>query len=66
MTRELEMLLAAARGQHPTPAEQEAQIRSFAYGNLKLEEPSLTRATIDAAADATAVAGVAAQVRLER
>ena len=61
MSRELETLLAVARGQPPTPSEQEAQVRSFAYGNLKLEEPNLTRSTIDRAADASAEACVLAE-----
>lgn len=34
-----------------TPGEREAQRRSFAYGNVSLENPRITRAAIDAQAD---------------
>jgi hypothetical protein len=35
-----------------TPEEREAQIRSFVYGNAVLSNPMVTRAMVDAAADA--------------
>lgn len=34
-----------------TPAEREAQRRSFAYGNTKLSNDAVTRALVDEAAD---------------
>lgn len=34
-----------------TPAECEQQRRSFAYGNLHLENPRVTRALVDLVAD---------------
>lgn len=44
-------LIEKARAIVMTPAEEEEQRRSFAYGNLKLHNPSLTRADIDTAAE---------------
>lgn len=42
MTEELERLIEAAR-QHPFSEEdREAQRRSFAYGNAKIENPNVT------------------------
>ena len=35
-----------------TPAQEEAQRRSFAYGNTKIENDRITRQTIDEAAAA--------------
>lgn len=35
------------------PAQWEAQRRSFAYGNLKIENPSITRALVDQVAEET-------------
>ncbi len=44
-------LIEHARHIVPTPAQREEQRRSFAYGNTKIENPNITRAMIDAAAD---------------
>lgn len=52
MPRHLEMLLEATRKREITPAELEAQRRSFAYGNTHFENERVTRETIDRAADA--------------
>lgn len=41
----------------PTPEEQEEQRRSFAYGNVALHNPSITRADIDRVADEMAANG---------
>lgn len=43
---ELYGLLAWARFYAPPREEKEAQIRSFAYGNVKLHNPSITREDI--------------------
>jgi hypothetical protein len=42
--------LADARRRPMTPEEQEAQCRSFAYGNTKIENDNVTRAMVDDAA----------------
>jgi len=47
MPTKLQELLKAARKAVPTPQEQEEQRRSFAYGNTKIENPRITRQTID-------------------
>lgn len=47
----LENLIAAARNVIPTPQEQEEQRRSFAYGNTRIENPRITRETIDQEAE---------------
>jgi hypothetical protein len=52
MTTKLEQLIAAARKVVPTPKENEEQRRSFAYGNTKIENPRITRETIDREAEA--------------
>ena len=52
MSRELELLLAASLEREFTPAQQEAQRRSFAYGNTHFENERITRETIDKAAEA--------------
>ena len=50
--RSLDQLIEEARKAPPmTPAEREEQRRSFAYGNLAIENPRITRAMIDDAAD---------------
>jgi hypothetical protein len=49
---ELELLLAASRKREFTPEQQEAQRRSFAFGNTHLENERITRETIDRAAEA--------------
>lgn len=48
----LEELIELARKHVITPEELEAQARSFAYGNVNLHNPAITRADIDRAADA--------------
>lgn len=44
-------LIEKARDITLTPKEREEQRRSFAYGNLKMSRPDLTREDIDKAAD---------------
>ncbi len=51
MGEDLDTLLDAARKADFTPAQQEEQRRSFAYGNTKIENPRITRQTIDDEAD---------------
>jgi hypothetical protein len=47
----LRELIAQARAAGPmTEAQREEQRRSFAYGNVAIENPRITRAMIDAAA----------------
>lgn len=66
MSKELEELIEKARHVRMTAEEREAQRRSFAYGNTKIENQRITRASIDeganeiareAQADGTANAG---------
>jgi hypothetical protein len=52
MSKELEALLEASRRRETTPAEQEAQRRSFAYGNTHFENERITKDTIARAAEA--------------
>ena len=52
MPEELELLLAASREREFTPEQQEAQRRSFAFGNTHFENERITRETIDRAAEA--------------
>lgn len=52
MANELQKLIDAARVRPFPHAEREAQRRSFAYGNTKIENPRITRATVDQQADA--------------
>ena len=52
MPKELETLLAASREVEFTPAQREAQRRSFAFGNTHFENERITRETIDRAAEA--------------
>lgn len=42
MTEELKRLIEAARTRPVSDAEREAQRRSFAYGNAKIENPRVT------------------------
>ena len=49
MSTELRALLDAAKGKQPPTDELEAQVRSFAYGNLAIEEPGTSRLAIDRA-----------------
>lgn len=51
MTNQLKNLLEAAKKTVPTPQEKEQQRRSFAYGNTKIENPRITRETIDQEAE---------------
>jgi hypothetical protein len=51
MSDELEKLLEAARYRPFTPAEQEEQRRSFAYGNANIENDRVTRETVDEQAE---------------
>ncbi len=46
MTEELQLLIDAARNRPFTEAEREAQRRSFAYGNAKIENDRVTREMI--------------------
>lgn len=46
----LDRLIEAARKVQMTPAEREAQRRSFAYGNTHFENEQITRKTVDDAA----------------
>jgi hypothetical protein len=50
MTTTLEDLITAARRTTMTPQQQEAQRRSFAYGNTNIENDDITRDVIDEAA----------------
>jgi hypothetical protein len=52
MPEKLEVLLAASREREFTPAQREAQRRSFAFGNTHFENERITRETIDRAAEA--------------
>ena len=52
MSKELEILLEAARERKVTPDEEEAQRRSFAYGNTHFENECITREMVDKAAEA--------------
>ena len=52
MSRNLELLIEAAKQREISPAEQEAQRRSFAYGNTHFENERITRETVDRAAEA--------------
>ena len=54
MTRELELLIEAARQAKPSPEQQEEQRRSFAYGNTAFENNMITREMIDEQAEAIA------------
>ena len=47
---EIEKLLEKARQAVMSDAEKEAQRRSFAYGNSKIENPDITREIVDAEA----------------
>ena len=52
MTDRLQQLLDEAKKTVQTPQEKEEQRRSFAYGNIKIENPRITREMIDRAAEA--------------
>jgi hypothetical protein len=49
--QELEQLVARARALVISPEQREAQRRSFAFGNVAMENPRVTRALVDARAD---------------
>ncbi len=51
MSKELQQLLESTRTHRSTPAELEAQRRSFAYGNTHFENERITRETVDRAAE---------------
>ena len=57
MTDKLEVLLEQAKKVRMTPAQQEEQRRSFAYGNTKIENDLITREMIDEAAERMAKQG---------
>ena len=48
----LEQLIAAAKKVVPSAQEKEEQRRSFAYGNTHIENPRITRATVNEEAEA--------------
>ena len=52
MSKELERLLELAKKVEMTPSQLEAQRRSFAYGNTRLENERITREVVDREADA--------------
>ena len=47
----LEELVESTKNVVPTSQEKEEQRRSFAYGNTKIENPRITRETVDAEAE---------------
>jgi hypothetical protein len=47
----LKKILTANLTREMTPAQKEAQRRSFVYGNIKIENAAITRETVDKAAD---------------
>jgi hypothetical protein len=51
MSNELRELLAAAKKADLTSEEKEAQRRSFAYGNTKIENDRITRDLVDEEAE---------------
>jgi hypothetical protein len=51
MPTSLDQLIAAARNREFAPGEREAQRRSFAFGNTNIENPRITRETIDEQAE---------------
>ena len=57
MTDKLEFLLEQAKKVQMTPAQQEEQRRSFAYGTTKIEHDLITRDMIDEAAERMAKQG---------
>jgi hypothetical protein len=52
MTDRLQQILDEAKKIVQTPQEKEEQRRSFAYGNIKIENPRITREMIDREAEA--------------
>jgi len=51
MTTALEKLIDKAREKDFPAADREAQRRSFAYGNTHIENPRITRQTVDEQAE---------------
>jgi hypothetical protein len=51
MANDLKQLLDAAKQTELTPHEKEAQRRSFAYGNTKIENDRITRELVDEEAE---------------
>ena len=51
MATSLEKLIEVARHREFAAEEREAQRRSFAYGNTNIENPRITRETIDEQAE---------------
>jgi hypothetical protein len=47
MSNHLQMLIDAARSRSISPDERQAQRRSFAYGNTKIENDRVTREMVD-------------------
>jgi hypothetical protein len=47
METDLERLIKLAQKHTITPAEHQAQVRSFTYGNTHLENAAITRADVD-------------------
>jgi hypothetical protein len=51
MTEKLKELLEKAKNVKLSPEQKEEQRRSFAYGNTNIENPRVTRETVDQAAE---------------
>lgn len=51
MSAQLKRLIDATKGVRLTPEQSEEQRRSFAYGNTKIENPRITRKTVDQEAE---------------
>ncbi len=51
MTAKLKELLEAAKTEKLSPDQREEQRRSFAFGNTKIENPRITRETVDKEAE---------------
>jgi len=51
MTDNLKELLEKAKSVEVSPEQKEEQRRSFAYGNTNIENPRITRETVDRAAE---------------
>jgi hypothetical protein len=51
MPTDLQKLIDAARLKEPSPSEREEQRRSFAYGNTRIENPRITRETVNRQAE---------------
>lgn len=51
MTDNLKELLEKAKSVEVSPEQKEEQRRSFAYGNTNIENPRITRETVDQAAE---------------